>query len=52
MIGKFDNIQFGVNRGTKSGKYQIYTSISYFFEWISETTNMSLPKCKTQTLFG
>lgn len=47
-----DNKLYGVNRGTvtvigdaDTPPLQIFTRITYFFNWISQITGMELPKC-------
>lgn len=47
-----DRVQFGVHKGNFGGNgietMPLFTKISFFFDWIANTTSLELPKCKDQ----
>lgn len=52
MIRRRDGTQFGITRAIIRDRdadepttVQVYTKISYFFDWITAVTSLDLPKC-------
>lgn len=50
LIRQSDGVQFGVAKSNFAPPHNFhgYTKLSYFFDWISNVTGLSLPKCPEQ----